>query len=149
MRPCLVLTHVAVAHKPPISPLCPGRVYAAASRKAELARLLIETAISGDSQAVPANECEYVQAIQAASDAETKIASCASAMRGIAGRLAPVLSIVEQTAPAEQELAALWHQIAERRGGEHVPVPAAVAPLRGRRDLLDTFTRVFALRQAP
>ena len=33
-----------------------------------------------------------MQAIQAVSDAETKIASYAPAMRGIAGRLAPVLS---------------------------------------------------------
>ena len=39
-------------------------VYAAVGRKAELARLLIETAISGGSQAVPAEERDYVQAIR-------------------------------------------------------------------------------------
>ena len=66
-------------------------VYASVGRKPELARLLIETAISGSSQAVPAGERDYVQAIQAASDAETKIAIYASAVRAIAGRLAPVL----------------------------------------------------------
>jgi len=90
-------------------------VYAAAGRKPELARLLIETAISGGSDAVPAEERDYVQAIRAAADAETKIAIYASAMRAIAGRMAPVLSIIQQARPAEPGLAALWRQIAERR----------------------------------
>ena len=54
----------------------------------ELARLLIETAISGSTQAVPAEDRDYVQAIQAAPDARTKIAIYAAAMRSIAGRLA-------------------------------------------------------------
>ena len=35
-------------------------------------------------------------------------------MRGIVGSLAPVLSIIEQAAPAEPELAALWREIANR-----------------------------------
>jgi AcrR family transcriptional regulator len=108
-------------------------VYAAVGRKAALARLLIETAISGGSQAVPAEERDYVQAIRAAEDAETKIAIYASAMRGIASRLAPVLSIIQQATPAEPELAALWHQIAERRAANmrrFVAELAAAAPLR-------------------
>jgi AcrR family transcriptional regulator len=108
-------------------------VYASVGRKPELARLLIETAISGSSQAVPAEERGYVQAIRAAPDAETKIAIYASAMRMIAGRLAPVLSILQQAAPAEPELAALWREIAERRAANmHLFVTdlAAVATLR-------------------
>jgi AcrR family transcriptional regulator len=108
-------------------------VYAAAGRKPELARLLIETAISGTSQAVPAEERDYVQAIRDARDAGTKIAIYASAMRGIAGRLAPVLSIIEQAAPAEPELAALWREIAKRRAANmrrFVADLAAVATLR-------------------
>ena len=56
-------------------------VYASVGRKPELARLLIETAISGSSQAVAAEQRDYVQAIQAAPDAETMIAIYASAMR--------------------------------------------------------------------
>jgi AcrR family transcriptional regulator len=108
-------------------------VYASAGRKPELARLLIETAISGTSRAIPAGERDYVQAIRAAPDAETKIAIYASAMRMIAGRLAPVLGIVQQAAPAEPELAALWREIAERRAANmHLFVTdlAAVAALR-------------------
>ena len=108
-------------------------VYAAAGRKPDLARLLVETAISGTTQAVPPEERDYVQAIRAAADADTKIAIYAAAMRGIAGRLAPVLSIIQQAAPAEPELAALWRQIAERRAANmrrFVADLAAVAPLR-------------------
>lgn len=90
-------------------------VYASVGRKPELARLLIETAISGSSHAVPAEQRDYVRAIQAAPDAETKIAIYAAAMRTIAGRLAPVLGIVQQAAPAEPQLAALWAEIADRR----------------------------------
>ena len=108
-------------------------VYAAAGRKPELARLLIETAISGASQPVPAEERDYVQAIRAAADAETKIAIYASAMRAIAGRLAPVLSIIQQAAPAEPELAVLWTEIAQRRAANmrrFAADLAAVASLR-------------------
>ena len=108
-------------------------VYASVGRKPQLARLLIETAISGTSQAIPAGERDYVQAIQAAPDAETKIAIYASAMRTIAGRLAPVLGIIQQAGPAEPELAALWHEIAERRAANmrrFAADLAAVATLR-------------------
>jgi AcrR family transcriptional regulator len=108
-------------------------VYASAGRKPELARLLIETAISGASQPAPAEERDYVKAIRAAADADTKIAIYASAMRGIAGRLAPVLSVIQQAAPAEPGLAALWRQIADRRAANmrlFAADLAAAAPLR-------------------
>src|ERR1700738_230833 len=48
-------------------------VYASVGRNPELARLLIETAISGTDRAIPAEQREYVRAIQAAPDAQTKI----------------------------------------------------------------------------
>jgi AcrR family transcriptional regulator len=108
-------------------------VYASAGRKPDLVRLLIEAAISGRSQAVPAEERGYVQAIRAAPDAETKITIYAAAMRAIAGRLAPVLAILQQAAPAEPELSALWREITERRAANmhrFVADLAAVATLR-------------------
>lgn len=90
-------------------------VYASVGRKPALARLLIETAISGTDRAVPAEQRDYVKAIQAAPDAETKIAIYAEAVTTIAPRLALALSIIQQAAPAEPKLAALWTEIAERR----------------------------------
>jgi len=108
-------------------------VYASVGRKPRVARLLIEAAISGTSQAVPAGERDYVQAIEAAPDAGAKIAIYAAAMRAIAGRLAPVLGIVQQAGAAEPELAALWREIAERRAASmrrFADSLAAVATLR-------------------
>ena len=108
-------------------------VYASAGRKPELARLLIETAISGTDQAVPAEQRDYVQAIQAAPDARTKIAIYAAAITAMAPRLALVLSIIQQASADEPALAALWHEIAERRAANmrrFVADLAAAAPLR-------------------
>ena len=108
-------------------------VYASVGRKPQLARLLIETAISGTGQAVPAEQRDYVRAIQAAPDAATKIDIYAKAVAAIVPRLAPVLSIIQPAAPAEPELATLWEQIAERRAESmrlFVADLAAVSPLR-------------------
>jgi AcrR family transcriptional regulator len=108
-------------------------VYASVGRKPELARLLIETAISGTDQAIPAAQRGYVRAIQAAPDADTKIAVYAAAVTAIAPRLAIVLAIIQQAAPAEPELAALWAEIAERRAANmrlFVADLATVTPLR-------------------
>jgi len=108
-------------------------VYASVGRKPELARLLIETAISGTDQATAAEQRDYVRAIRAAPDAGTKIALYAAAVAAIAPRLAPVLGIIQQAARDEPGLAALWAEIAERRAANmrrFVADLAAAAPLR-------------------
>ena len=108
-------------------------VYASVGRKPELARLLIETAISGTGQAIPAEQRDYVRAIQAAPDAGTKIAIYAAAVAAIAPRLALVLAIIQQAARDEPELARLWDQIAERRAANmrrFVADLATATPLR-------------------
>ena len=108
-------------------------VYASVGRKPQLARLLIETAISGTDQAVPARQRDYVRAIQAAPDAATKITIYAAAITAIAPRMALVLGIIQQAARDEPELAVLWAEIAERRAANmrlFVADLAAVAPLR-------------------
>jgi AcrR family transcriptional regulator len=108
-------------------------VYAAVGRKPQLARLLIETAISGTDDPVPAEQRDYVRAIRAAPDAQTKIAVYAEAITAISPRLGRVLRLVQQAGPAEPELAALWDEIASRRlvnMHRFVGDLAAVAPLR-------------------
>ena len=108
-------------------------VYASVGRKPQLARLLIETAISGTDQAVPAGQRDYVHAIQAAPDAATKITIYAAAIAAIAPRMALVLGIIQEAARDEPELAALWAEIAERRAANmrlFVVDLAAAAPLR-------------------
>jgi AcrR family transcriptional regulator len=112
-------------------------VYASVGRKPELARLLIEAAISGTGQAVPAEQRDYVRAVRTAPDAAAKIATYAAAVTAIAPRLAPVLGIIQQAARAEPELSRLWDQIAERRAANmrrFVADLATAAPLRLDRD---------------
>jgi AcrR family transcriptional regulator len=124
-------------------------VYASVGRKPELARLLIETAISGTDQAIPAEQRDYVRAVQAAPDAETKIALYAAAVTAIAPRMAVVLAIIQQAAHAEPDLAALWDQIAERRAANmrrFVADLATVTPLR--LDLGDAADIVWATNAA-
>ena len=87
----------------------------------------------GTGHAVPAEQRDYVKAIQAAPDAGTKIAIYAEAVTAIAPRLALVHSIIVHAAPAEPELAALWAEIAARRAANmrrFVADLATVTPLR-------------------
>ena len=124
-------------------------VYASVGRKPELARLLIETAISGTAQAIPADERDYVQAIRAAPDAETKIEIYASAMRMIAGRLAPVLGMIQQAAMAEPELTSLWREIAERRAANMRRFAADLASCGALRVDLDEAADIVWATNAP
>jgi len=89
-------------------------------------------AISGTDQAIPAEQRDYVRAIQAAPDAAAKIAVYAAAVTVIAPRLVLVLGIIQQAAHAEPDLARLGNEIAERRAANmrrFVADLAAAAPL--------------------
>lgn len=90
-------------------------VYASAGRKPALFRELIETAISGRDEAVPAEERDYVQAIHAEPDAARKLEIYAAAVAAIQGRLSPLFAVARAAAAAEPEVARLWEEIAERR----------------------------------
>jgi AcrR family transcriptional regulator len=90
-------------------------VYAAVGPKPLLFRLLVETAISGTDEPVPALEREYVHAIRAERDPRRKLELYARAMRGIQERLAPLFRVLQQAAPMHPELTALWEEIAQRR----------------------------------
>lgn len=90
-------------------------VYAAVGPKPALFRLLIETAVSGEDHAVPAQERDYVRAIRAEPDPTRKLAIFAAATVRIQGRMAPLLTVLREAAPAAPDLAALWHEIGQRR----------------------------------
>jgi AcrR family transcriptional regulator len=90
-------------------------VYAVVGKKPVLFKLLIETAISGQDQPVPAEERDYVQAIRAASDAAQKLRIYAAALRSIQLRLAPLLRVLQAAAPLDSDLTALWKEISQRR----------------------------------
>lgn len=90
-------------------------VYASVGAKPVLFRLLIEHALSGRDEAVPALQRDYVKAMQAEPDARRKLELYAAAVRGIQERLAPLFAVLQGAAAADPDLAALWAEISERR----------------------------------
>lgn len=90
-------------------------VYAAVGRKPALLRELVETAISGTEQAVPADQRDYVARMRAADSAQDMITIYADAIAAIQQRLAPVFLALRDAASTDPDCAALWTEISERR----------------------------------
>src|SRR3569832_354186 len=90
-------------------------VYAAVGKKPALSRLLVETAISGEDEAITAEERDYVQAIRAEPDAANKLRIYAGALCRIHPRLAPLVTALQAAAPLDADLKALWREISQRR----------------------------------
>jgi hypothetical protein len=80
-----------------------------------LARLLLETSISGTDQAVPSEQRDYVQRIRAAATAREKICIYATAVTEVNSRLAPLHLVLRDAAAQAPELGELWTEIATRR----------------------------------
>ncbi len=90
-------------------------VYASVGRKPQVMVQLMERAISGTSEAVPAEERDYVRQIHAAATAADKIAVYAGALGQVQPRLAPLVDALHQAAATDPTCATLWRSIAERR----------------------------------
>ena len=90
-------------------------VYAVVGKKPALFRLLVETAISGEDEAITAEERDYVQAIRAEPDAVNKLRIYAGALCKIHPRLAPLVTALQAAASLDPDLKLLWHEISERR----------------------------------
>jgi AcrR family transcriptional regulator len=112
-------------------------IYATVGRKPALLRELVETAISGTDQAVPAEQRQYVAHIGAASTAVDKITIYAHALTDIQQRLAPVFLALRSAAAADPDCAALWAEIAQRRATN---MRAFAAELRSTGELRDDLT---------
>lgn len=92
-------------------------VYASVGRKPHLLRLLLETAISGTVEVVPAEERDYVRAIRAESDPGAKLDLYAAAVARLLPRLSPVVRVCVEAGPSEPEVARMWREVADRRAG--------------------------------
>src|SRR5581483_5679674 len=90
-------------------------LYAAVGRKPMLLRALVEAAISGGDDAVPAEERDYVRRIRQAPDARAKLSTYAQAVGAIQQRLAPLFRCLSEAAQRDPESDALWREISERR----------------------------------
>ena len=90
-------------------------VYASVGKKPALFRLLVETAISGQDEAVAAEQRDYVRAIRAEPDAAAKLKIYAAALAAIQPRLAPIFKVLQAAAAQDPDLDALWREISGRR----------------------------------
>ncbi|MDQ1738876.1 MAG: hypothetical protein QOE53_528, partial [Pseudonocardiales bacterium] len=90
-------------------------LYAAVGRKPALLRELLETALSGTDQAVPAEQRDYVLRIRAARTAAEKIACYAAAVTRIGPRMAPIHRALAEAALRDPDCAALKQEISARR----------------------------------
>jgi AcrR family transcriptional regulator len=90
-------------------------VYALVGRKPVLLRELIEHAISGTNEAIPAERRDYVAAIRAEPDPRRKLTIYARATREIHARLAPLLLALRDASTTEPEARKVWNEISKRR----------------------------------
>lgn len=112
-------------------------IYATVGRKPALLRELVETAISGTDQAVPADERDYVLRIAAAATAADKISIYAHAITAIQQRMAPVFLALRDAAATDPDCAALWTEIGQRRATN---MRRFAADLRSTGELRDDLT---------
>ena len=90
-------------------------IYATVGRKPAVLRELVETALSGTQQAVPAEQRDYVGRISAAGSALDKITIYAHAITEIQQRLAPIYLALRDAASSDADCSALCGEISERR----------------------------------
>ncbi|MGW1991890.1 TetR/AcrR family transcriptional regulator [Embleya sp. NPDC001921] len=87
-------------------------VYTVAGRKPALFLHLVEAAVSGTDDAVPATERDYVREMRAEPDAARKLRRYARAIREMHVRLAPLLRVARAGPP---EVVRIWQDITLRR----------------------------------
>jgi AcrR family transcriptional regulator len=115
-------------------------VYALVGRKAEIVRELIELALSGTDQAVPAEERPYVAAIRHEPDPRRKLALYAEAAREMLARLAPLFAALRDAAASDDTAAEIWRGFSDRRARNMRAFVGDVASVGGLRPGLDEDT---------
>jgi len=90
-------------------------VYAAVGAKSVIFRLLLETALSGTDEVIPAAERDYVRRMRTQTRAREKLETYAAAVRAIAERLGPLHLVLRDAAAQAPELAVIRDEISSRR----------------------------------
>ncbi|NLG47081.1 TetR/AcrR family transcriptional regulator [Gordonia sp. (in: high G+C Gram-positive bacteria)] len=90
-------------------------VYRSVGKKPEVLRVVIESALSGLPEAVPADQRDYVRRIADASSGREKLEIYAAAITEIQQRLAPIYTALADAARTDEQSSALWEEISRRR----------------------------------
>ncbi|MEC5150750.1 TetR/AcrR family transcriptional regulator [Cryobacterium sp. GrIS_2_6] len=90
-------------------------LYEAVGRKPVLLRQVVESAISGSDETIPAERRDYVQRIRETPDAATKFQIYAAAIAAMSPRTAPIFLALRDAARTDPDCAALHEEISTRR----------------------------------
>lgn len=104
--------------------------------KAALLQAAVDYAIRGDVEPLPMWQRETVQAMEAAPDAPTMLRLHAHHLRLINPRSARIAAVVEQAAPADAAVAALWREMNQNREYAVTWASDTLTTKRGRRRAL-------------
>jgi AcrR family transcriptional regulator len=109
-------------------------VYAAFGPKPALLRHLIETALSGTEEPVPALERESTRAMQSEPDPARMLQMYAGVVRLLQERLAPLFDVLRDGARTEPELKRLADELSTRRVGHMRALAGDLAAKGGLRE---------------
>jgi AcrR family transcriptional regulator len=112
-------------------------LYATVGRKSVLLRAVIESAISGTPETVPAEERDYVRQVRAAPDAATALRIYAKAIVGLSPRTAPIFAALRDAARTDPACAALDDEISSRRASNMLLMAHELRTKGGLRSDLD------------
>lgn len=115
-------------------------IYRSIGRKGDVVRAVVESAISGLPQTVPAAQRDYVKQIAAAATAGEKIDLYAAAITRIQPRVAPVFAALRDASRGDTASRELWQEIAERRARNMRDFAADLRATEELRDDLDDET---------
>jgi AcrR family transcriptional regulator len=108
-------------------------VYAVVGSKPVLVQTLIDLALAGGDEELPALERDYVRRIRAEPNAARKLGIYAAALGSIHERLAPLYLLVRAAAATHPEAAALWRTIGQRRAENMLQLAEDLAAAGGLR----------------
>ena len=92
-------------------------IYLSVGQKAALVRQLVETALSGTDEAIPALERDVVKEVRAEPDQRRRLRMFARLICQVQERLAPIWRIATEAAPGDAELMSLAQELNERHAG--------------------------------
>ena len=90
-------------------------VYTSVGRKPELAVAVVDMVLGSADEPVPAQERDYVRAVQAAGTGRDKLGVYAAALRTLVPRTAPLLEALRRAGESDPASASAWSMVMDRR----------------------------------